>query len=385
MENAKELLKKRQKMIDDVVNFVPQNPTPIMENLFKWRLLDTEMDPKPTPWEFLTNMDLMEKAVREHQERYNPDFSCDWGVRNNILLTVALGQSQQHTVTDKDQGTIQTLDVDVFGEPEVMLEYAADPVKYAWTKGAQRLFPEGLTFGQIQDACNAVKTFNDYRTHINKVMNEEYGSPSPTISVSVAPLENVGMYYRGLKNFSVDMRRKPALFDEFNEMMAPGFLTNVENGCKTDRGNFAFNDWTVLLVHTLMSNKQFERFLWKPYYGPLYEILAKYKRTSWTFIEGSGLRLADYYNEVPRGVICCYFELDDPFEMRKAMPNVAFAYYPQHYLSDMHTPEEAVDMAKKLVEGMGPGYMYCTNKMIEAANDQKRENVLAVYNYLRNH
>jgi len=384
MENAKELLKKRQKMIDDVVGFVPQKTTPILENLFKWKFLDTEMDPKPTPWDFLTNMDLMEKVVREHQERYDPDLSCDWGTRNNMLITVALDHSQQHTVTNKEEGIIQTLDVDVFGEPEAMLEYADDPVRYAWTKGIPKLYPEGLTFGQIQDACSALKTFNDYRVRINRIMNEEYGSPSTAISLSVAPLENVAMYFRGLKNFSLDMRRKPELFDEFNEKMAPGFLANVENGCQQERGNYAFSDWTVLLVHNLMNNKQFERFLWRPYYGPLYEILAKNGRTSLTFIEGYALRLADCYNEVPRGVICCYFEQDDPFEMRKAMPNIAFAYYPQPYLA-YRTPEEAVDKAKELVEGMGPGYMYCTNKMLESREDQKRENVLAVYEYLRNH
>ncbi|MBO4819363.1 MAG: hypothetical protein J5528_04405 [Firmicutes bacterium] len=382
-EKAKELLAKRQKMFDDVANFVPQKQTPILENLFKWKFLDTEIEPKPTPWEFLTNWDLMEQVVREHQERYDPDLSCDIGTRNNMNLNVTLGHSQ-HQMLNKDEGVIQAIDEDRLGSAEALLEVAADPIKYAWTKASKITFPDGLTFGQIEDACKAVDDFNNFAARINQVMNDEYGLPSTVKAVSICPLESPGMYYRGLKNFSLDMRRNPEILDEYNQLMLPGFLKTISDACDAPRGNAVYEDWAVLLIHSIMNRKQFERFMWKGTWQKAFEILAEKGGKALMFVEAGILPIADFLCEVPRGVLTTYYEYGDPFEVHKAIPNMAIAYYPQPYLT-YNTPEEAVDMAKKLVEGMGPGYMYATNKMIESYSDQKRENVFAVYNYLRNH
>ncbi|MBR2780598.1 MAG: hypothetical protein IKD81_04200 [Eubacteriaceae bacterium] len=381
-EQALAKLAERQQMLDNVANFVEQKKTPILENLFKWKFLDTEIEPKPTPWEIMTNWDLMEKVVREHQERYDPDLCCDIGTRNNMNINATLGHSQ-HQMKEKESGNIQAVDEDRFGSAEALLEYAKNPTEYCWTKASRITFPDGLTFGQIEDACRAVNEFNAYAVRINRIMNEEYGVPATVKAVSICPTESPAMYYRGLKAFSTDMRRKPEVIDEYNRIMTPGFLKAISDACDSPRGNTAYEDWAVLLTHSIMNTKQFERFMWNGIWGEAFRILAEKKGKALMFIEASGLRLADFFNEVPRGVITCYFELDDPFEMRKAMPNIAFAYYPQTYLQ-YHTPAEAVDKAKELVEGMGPGYMYCTNKMIEHANDQRRENVFAVYDYLRN-
>ena len=49
------------------------------------------------------------------------------------------------------------------------------------------------------------------------------------------------------------------------------------------------------------------------------------------------------------------------------------------------TPQECVDYAKKLIDELGDGYIFSENKMLSFKNDCKRENLLAVREFVRDY
>jgi hypothetical protein len=78
-------------------------------------------------------------------------------------------------------------------------------------------------------------------------------------------------------------------------------------------------------------------------------------------------------------------EQDDIFEMRKKLPNVALAGGMKTSLLGYGTKEECVDYAKKLIDTLGEGFILSQDKMISFRNDIKRENLLAVHEFVRNY
>ncbi len=49
------------------------------------------------------------------------------------------------------------------------------------------------------------------------------------------------------------------------------------------------------------------------------------------------------------------------------------------------TKQQCIDYAKKLIDELGDGFIFSTNKMVSFRNDCKRENLLAVTDFVRNY
>jgi hypothetical protein len=49
------------------------------------------------------------------------------------------------------------------------------------------------------------------------------------------------------------------------------------------------------------------------------------------------------------------------------------------------TKEQCIDYAKKLINTLGDGYVFSQDKMISFRNDAKRENVIAVNDFVRSY
>ena len=102
------------------------------------------------------------------------------------------------------------------------------------------------------------------------------------------------------------------------------------------------------------------------------------------FTEGSILRFAEYFADYPKGLLTFHLEQDDPFEFRKALPNVAIMGGMTTDLLSNGTPEECVAYAKRLCDELGRdgGFIFSENKMLSYRNDAKPENMLAVCNFV---
>ena len=102
------------------------------------------------------------------------------------------------------------------------------------------------------------------------------------------------------------------------------------------------------------------------------------------FVENSIVRFKDYFQDYPKGVLTLVPELDTVQELRAAIPNATVVGGLPSTLLGRGTPEECVDATRKVIEDMGDGFILGANKMISFRNDCRRENLLAVCEYVQN-
>ena len=105
------------------------------------------------------------------------------------------------------------------------------------------------------------------------------------------------------------------------------------------------------------------------------------------FTEGSILRFAEYFKDYPKGVLTFHIEQDDPFEFRKALPNVCIMGGLTTELLNNGTPEECVAYTKRLCDELGKegGFILSEGKMLSYRNDANRENYKAVCDFVSNY
>ena len=90
------------------------------------------------------------------------------------------------------------------------------------------------------------------------------------------------------------------------------------------------------------------------------------------------MRLTDYFADYPKGVLTFHLESDDPFEIRKRLPNVAIMGGLSTDLMAGGTPEEVTARAKLLCDELGRdgGFILSEGKMVSYRNDARPENIM---------
>ena len=126
--NIQELEAYRINLIRNANEFKPVERVPVFSLYQQWRVFDSGY----TLTEALSDYSIMEKIIREHQDKYNWDLFIDVGGRNPYLLYQALG-SKVYTIDD-EKGAMNHED-DPFCKTEEMGEFAADYWKFLWEKG----------------------------------------------------------------------------------------------------------------------------------------------------------------------------------------------------------------------------------------------------------
>jgi uroporphyrinogen-III decarboxylase len=139
-----------------------------------------------------------------------------------------------------------------------------------------------------------------------------------------------------------------------------------------------------MLAHSILNEKQFEELYW-PYMKKAIDFCAEKNIRILLYCEAEVLRLAEFLQEIPKGLAILQHEKDDIFELRKRLPNMALmGGMPLDVLGNA-SPKECVDHAKKLIDTLGDGFVLCQNKMGCTKNDINRENLLAVNEFALNY
>jgi hypothetical protein len=141
---------------------------------------------------------------------------------------------------------------------------------------------------------------------------------------------------------------------------------------------------SVLFAHSMLSVKNFEELYWV-YLKKLIDSAIANDKKVFIFCESAMLRFAEFFEDIPKGVLMIHPEQDDVFEFRKRLPNIALAGGMPTNLLGYATPQECVDYAKHLIDTLGEGYVLSQDKMMSYRNDATRENVLAVNDFVRNY
>lgn len=373
MENPQEKLKERLQLFDDTVHFRKTSRVPTESNIWSWAVFDADLG--VTLEEAVCDWAIMEQVIRKLQERYGFDTHHMPGNRNNGRLSKALGRSSHNIVGDK---------VYVLGgcviEDDEFEDFFRDPITYGWTKIGPRYY-EGMTVAQVYEAIAAQKAGNDYLTRITDVLNKEYGSTLIAKNYALPPMETL-FSLRGLKKVGIDMRRRPEVYREYNEIMEAGQLAAADQALGEERGNYVADILTCFMAHSILNRKQFET-IYFPVTKKVYDKCAEKGGVIFNFWEAECIRFADYFADYPKGIMIIHPEIEDVRDVRRAFPNACIQGGMPLRLLSSGTPQECVEYVKKLVDDMGEGYIFSTDKMISYRNDCKRENLEAVMDYLR--
>ncbi len=368
------VLAERHQLIKDSIRFKPVKRIPTMSNAWTWQIVDSDLN--VTIEQCNDDWDLMEKVNREHIERYNFDIYMCPGTRNANAVSKALG-ANQHMIKGN---FIQALDLHLINTPEDYRAYMADPTMYAWTKVGPERF-EGLTLGQIETAIVELGKYFGYIGKIENICAEEYGVITPNPNRCGQPLETYIDTMRGLRGFAIDMRRHPDLLDELVEYHLPAFKASVDRALSFDENVRYFSDVCHgFLGHSIMNLKQFEKYF-MPFTSYLLGECVKKDKTAFIMWEADAIRFADLFNDYPKGTIIALMEQEDLLDIRAAMPNLGMIGGVRSTTLHGGTPQQCVDEAKRLVEGLGTGFILSQNKMLTYASDCDRENLLAVQEY----
>ncbi len=386
--NSKELKASRVQLFRDAANFKKTERIPHFANVVTWKVFDAGY----TLDQAMTNFDIMEKTVIHFLDKYPVDAVLDVGIRNQFNVTEAFGEGGYYYYTEEVVGVHDHAHCTV----DTLMEYLDDPTRYAW----EVILPK--KYGEDWEKKTTEvwkKTFSEYMRYIKYILHMssvtgKYGLPSlspnnPMMGAIVFGIEELMSNLLGIQQLSVAMRRSPDKIEEFinrwdEERIQPA-IEKVKNG-KGPNYKYCFDSSILMLAHTVMNKKQFERFYW-PHLKELLDAYAEKGMNIRIFAEGSILRFAEYFKDYPKGVLTFHLEQDDPFEFRKALPNVCIMGGMTTDLLTNGTPEECVAYAKRLCDELGQegGFIFSENKMLSYRNDAKAENMKAVCEFVNNY
>ena len=180
------------------------------------------------------------------------------------------------------------------------------------------------------------------------------------------------------------MRRNKAEMKEtmdyiHQEIMMP----TLRKSLSEESQPFVCDVLTSMLSHPTLSMKQFEELYW-PYMKDYLDACEAANKSVAVFCENTIMRFAEFFQDYKKGTLMLFIEQDNPIELRKKLPNACICGGMSSLLLGRGTPKECVDFAERLIKEMGDGFILSQDKMISFRNDCKRENLLAVCDYVRN-
>lgn len=385
-KEAQALQQQRVTLFRDAANFKKVERVPHLSAAVTWKIFDAGCRLSDA----LTDYTVMEKCVRHFLDNYPVDACLDIGIRNQFGVMEAFGSPGYYYYTDEAVG----IHDHAFCTPDTLEEYLADPDRYIWEKVLPEKFGDDWEKKDLATWKKAFKAYWDYTMFIIHMgsVTKEYGIPSmapnnPMKGSIQFGVEELEANLLGIKQLSTSMRRCPDKIESFVKEWDEKHIDPLVEKLASSEGpdyKYCFDASVMMLAHNIMGPKQFERFYW-PSLQKLLRAYADKGMNVRVFAEGSVLRYADYFNDFPKGALTFHLELDDPFEFREKLPNIAIMGGMTTDLLSSATPEECVEYTKRLCDELGSegGFMLSENKMLSYRNDAKSENMAAVCNFLQ--
>jgi len=384
--DSKELLEYRMKIIEDAIACRKPDRTPHVANYWSWMLLDSGYKLSEALYDYDKYLDSYDRFA----SKYPFDMLVGDMLRNPVKILGDLGETQY--IIDDEQGTMNIKDVPLMGLGDYRL-LVDDFVRFLWTvvlPNRAKNFNSATTLDQFHGAFDEFNASQKFQKDVIDLLREKYGiTRGMSTSNQLMPaLEFLFNFLRGIKGLSTDMRKDPSLVKEAVEALDKIFLDPAIAAIdKTVRPEGqAFDFFSALLSHNILSPKQWDEFLW-PSVKKVLDAVVAADKTVVIFSEGSTKRFWDYFKDYPKGHIALFVEQDDIYEFREALPNIcAIGGMPTTLLGD-GTAKECVDYAKKLIDDLGSegGFILSQNKMVSFRNDTKPENLKAVCDFVANY
>lgn len=369
--------KERLQVLRDCVAYKHTYRVPHYSNFWTWKILDSDLHPKLST--ALADYGILDRTQCEFQERYNFDSHYNLSTRNLLRPSEILGGHHHHI--DDEVESINFYDQPVM-EGDEYLDYVNDRTGTNW-KMFLRKYPD-LNQGTMARAIIRNIDNTTFPGYMEKKFAEVYGCPPAFGPIVQVPYEMFHKYLRGIKNATLDLRRHKAEMKEAcDRIQEEETMPRLRAALAKDTSMYMTDAMNALLAHTTLNKKQWEEIYW-PYEKEYLDTILAAGKTCTMFVEGSILRFAEYFQDYPKGFLAVIPELDDVREIRKALPNACVIGGMKTATLGNGTPEECVDEAKRVINDMGDGFILSQDKMISFRNDCRRENLLAVCDYVQN-
>ncbi len=376
-----DLFNERIQLFKKATRMEKTDRVPTFSNYWTYMILDSGY--KLT--EGIYDLAKLEDAVIKFMKKYQFDAYNYTGTRNPFKVTEAFDGNLY--ILDKENDFLNYQDHYLMEEDEYD-EYINDYMKFFWEKLVPRKCPGILADDQWERFDRCVEAQKEYLSFGNSIlfkMRNELSVPKNNGMFGQVPFDMFFNYLRGIKNLSIDLRRR---YDKVLEACKASEklsgLTGLYAALEGEQEEiFMHNGGFCFLGHSILNEKQFGDIYW-PYLKKAVDICAEKGKTIHLFSEASIGRyscLAD----IPRGVLDLQPEQDDVFELRKKFPNICINGGMKSAVLGNATVEECLDEAKRLVEGMGPGFIMGQDKMMSYRNDAKPENIMAVQEFCWNY
>lgn len=353
---------------------------PVYGNMWTWAIYDSGYKLS----EAFYDWDIMFDAWMKLQENYNMDYYCNPGARNPFRFTEALDGN--HYTLNKENDTLQYLDFHTM-EAEEYDEFIKDVKKFRWEtsfprkmRGAHDASPETLklAFKELMD-------FLGFKGRLSEAMQTQYGCPERSQHEIAIPYEELFNQLRGIKNLSIDLRRRygkvkeatEAIYNQDSKFANEGYYNNPP-----ENDVYVFDTAVCFLGHSILNQKQWEDLYW-PYLLPWFKKNEEMGKTCMVFVEAQIARFADYFNDFKKGQFAIQYENEKVEDIKKAFKTSAIMGGIDTEVLGKGTVEENIDMVKHSIDVCGDaGLTFCPNKMVSYRNDCKSENLKAIMNYL---
>lgn len=376
MEYKKDL-QERLDVLHSCVRHTHTYRVPHFSNFWTWKILDSDLHPKLS--QALADYSMLDRMQCEFQERYGFDVHYDV-LNRNLLKPSSIMGGHHHMVNDETE-SINFFD-HVLMEENEYTRYKTNRWDVSWDMFLRK-YPD-LDQGTMAKAIALNAENAAYLPHMQKKLAERYGCPVCYGSIIQVPHERFHKYYRGIKAATMDMRRqKAALIDTYDAIMEDEVIPGLRRALAQDTSRYMCDIMVPMLAHTMMNTRQWESFYW-PYMKQILDAAEEAGKSVLIFVENSVLRFKDYFQDYSKGTLVLVPELDPVTELRQAIPNATIVGGLRSTMLGLGTPEECVDAAKQVIQEMGDGFILGADKMISFRNDCRRENLLAVCEYVQN-
>jgi hypothetical protein len=378
--DAKALLKERTELFDNVFQFKHNKRIPVASNISYWHYLDCGYNFN----EVLYDYELMDKVLDEFIERYQFDSYMNLPGLQFMRISRVFGQ--KNFVVNREGNSIIYTD-DHAMESSEYNEFREDPNSFYWTRIMPRRCVPGFTVGRLKDTMREFMDYSVKFVTIYAKAKEQYGALTHWKGAVMPPFETIFSNLRGMKGTALDLRKYKdeiqATLDAMFERESKPAMQNVLSFAHDYEGYVAPMQ-IAMLAHSMLNQKQFEDLYWR-YVKPVVDFAIENNIRIVFYCEAEILRFAEYFQDIPRGLALLQHEQDDIFELRKRLPNIALMGGMPLTMLGNSSKQECIDYAKKLIDGLGDGFVLCQDKMGLIKTDIKRENLLAVNEVARNY
>jgi hypothetical protein len=293
-------------------------------------------------------------------------------------------------IFDDEKEVIQADDVPAMDADEYADLFKKGPLKFYFENFICRRFKLSDKETAIRAIAKATEAQQDYGVATKRILKNltgNHGVLSMRGGVRVSfPIQNLFARLRGMKEFSLDMRRREKDVLKAMEVMDNGtrerFCKSIENYEVKEDEIFTISG--TINGHVLLNPDQFGKYVW-PWLKRYVESTVKAGKLGMIFMQGQMGHLIEYFAQIPKGHFLLVVEEDDIRKLRKELPNLSFAGgFPVQVLG-FGTEQECIDHAKRMIDEIGYDgrLVFSTNKMVAYRNDAKRNNLIAVNNFVR--